>query len=163
MFTLYNVISSDGFIAKEDGSEDFIPDSLWNDFLNLCKSYGVLVMGRNTYDAIQKYNKKLVESFESLAIKKIVVSADSNFSPRQGYVLVRSPKEAFETEQDALVSSGPSLNNFLLKEGMVSQIILYKVPVSIGNGIKPFDDIEMALIKENKRSDGITENFYSVK
>ena len=38
MLTLYNVISSDGFIARNDDSEDFILDNLWKNFdiINTC-------------------------------------------------------------------------------------------------------------------------------
>ena len=37
MITLYNVISADGYITERDGSEDFIPDSVFDDFIDLCK------------------------------------------------------------------------------------------------------------------------------
>ena len=53
MITLYNVISADGFIARLDGDEDFIPDDLWPHTLEFFKKYDALVMGRKTYDAMQ--------------------------------------------------------------------------------------------------------------
>ena len=51
MVTLYNVVSSDGYIAREDGSEDFIPDELWPLTLEVFKKFDVLVMGRKPYEA----------------------------------------------------------------------------------------------------------------
>ena len=81
MLTLYNVISSDGFIAAKDGGEDFIPDEVWGDFLELCAKYDALILGKNAYAAIQSFGKELVEPFEKLSIKKIVVTRDKNFKP----------------------------------------------------------------------------------
>jgi len=146
MVTLYNVISSDGFIARKDGSEDFIPDNLWPNFLFLCKEYGTLIMGRKTYDTIQGYDKKSLDQFETLPIRKIVVSSNRNFHPKEEYIVAHSPTDAVALAPNALVSSGPTLNNFLLKNHLVKKIILHEVPTSIGEGIKPFDKNELVLI-----------------
>ena len=164
MLTLYNVISSDGFIARKDGSEDFIPDNLWPNFLNLCREYGALIMGRKTYDAIQNYGKEFFWSFEELQIKKIVISGNRNFLPKKGYIVVHSPKDALVLAPDALVSSGPMLNNFLLKNGMVKKIILHEVPISIKEGIKPFDTdgISLIPIDETAKLEGVKVCEYNV-
>ena len=146
MFTLYNVTSSDGFIARADGSEDFIPDDLWQNFLDLCREYGTLVIGRKTYDALQAYDKEPLRLFEELPIRKIVVSGNGDFQPKLGYTVAHSPEDAFALAPNALVSSGPTLNNFLLKNGMVKKIILHEVPTSIGEGIRPFDKEGITLI-----------------
>jgi len=150
MLTFYNVISSDGFIARKDGSEDFIPDNLWPNFLDICRKYGALILGRKTYDAIQTYDKELLRPFEELPIKKIVISGNRNFHPKKGYMVIHSPKDAFALAPDALVSSGPTLNNFLLKSGVVKKVILHEVPVFIQEGIKPFDTDGISLIPADK-------------
>jgi dihydrofolate reductase len=147
MVTLYNVISADGFIAREDGSEDFIPDNLWLNFLSLCKEYGVLIMGRKTYDTIQSYDKELKDSLEALPIRKMVVSRNKDLKLKDGYILVSTPEEAVASAPNALVSSGSSLNNYLIKNRLVKEIILYEVPSLIGKGIKPFDEINLGDIK----------------
>lgn len=141
MLTLYNVVSFDGFIARNNSDEDFIPDdlSLWQNFLNLCLKYQSLIIGRKTYETIQRYNQPLLSSFENLPIKKIIVSSNKDLVVKNGYILVNSPEEAFRQEQNALVSSGPNLNNYLLEHGYVGEIIQYKLPVSIKDGIKPFN------------------------
>lgn len=48
MVTIFNIISADGYIARENGEEDFIPDELWFEFLKLCKNYDAFIMGRKT-------------------------------------------------------------------------------------------------------------------
>jgi dihydrofolate reductase len=159
MLTLYNVVSEDGFIADINGKEDFIPDNLWVNFLNICREYGSVIMGRKTYDTIQSYEKELLTSFEELPIQKIVITGNLHFSAKLGYVIVHSPQEAINIAPDSLVTSGPILNNFLLNAGFVGKVIFHVVPVSIGNGIKPFNqNLEMTMIPINKVSqiDGIT-------
>jgi dihydrofolate reductase len=139
MFTLYNVISADGFIAIADGSEDFIPDEMWVGFIDLCKQYGSFITGRKTYDAIQKYDDELLRTLEELSIKKIVVSNDKEFKTKKGYTVAHSLQEALELAPNGLVSSGPTLNNSLLEAGLVDKIILKKLPVRVGSGIPAFD------------------------
>ena len=165
MVILYNVISSDGFIARKDGSEDFIPDNLWPNFLSLCKEYSVLIMGRKTYDAIQSYDKKLVDSFEALPIRKIVISSNRSFNPKIEYIVAYSPEDAIASASNALVSSGPTLNNYLLKHNLVKKVILYEVAVSIGDGIKPFDNDHVILtpIDNSSRIEGVTVREYRVE
>ncbi len=141
MVTLYNVTSSDGFIARIDGSEDFIPDDLklWQKFIDLCLKYKILILGRKSYESIQGYDYTLKNSLELLPIKKIVVSRNKSFQLKDGYTLVNSIEEAIKQAPDALVSGGPNLNNYLLEHNFVKRIIQYKLPISIGDGIKPFD------------------------
>lgn len=139
MVTLYNVTSADGFIARNDGSEDFIPDNLWPNFLNLCQEYETLIMGRKTYDTIQAYPEELLKPFEKLPIRKIVITNNPAFKPKPEYIVVHSPQDAITLAPNALISSGPTLNNYLLKNHLVKKIIFHEVPVVINEGIKPFD------------------------
>ncbi|MDP1689017.1 MAG: dihydrofolate reductase family protein [bacterium] len=145
MITLYNIISTDGFIARKDGSEDFIPDNLWKNFLSICKEYGTLIIGRRTYDIIQSYDKELQDSFVALPIRKIVVSGNKNLNLKNGYTIVNTPEDAIALAPDALVSSGPILNNYLIKNHLVKEIIFHEIPVLIGDGIKPFDKTKLIL------------------
>ena len=139
MFTLYNAISADGFIAHEDGSEDFIPDEAWAHFLSLCKKYGAIVLSSKAYESLQMYEPGELEKFESLDVRRIVVSANAEFEVKPGYILAHSPEEAREIAPDALVSSGPTLNDYLIDKGMAEKIILLRLPESIGSGIKAFN------------------------
>jgi dihydrofolate reductase len=82
MLTLYNVVSKDGFIATKDGSEDFIPDDSWQDTLETFKKYDVLILGRKSYEAIQKYDPEQVNALSELAIKKYVVTHNVSFTPK---------------------------------------------------------------------------------
>jgi len=139
MITCYNVISSDGYIARKDGSEDFIPDQLWSETLDVFKRFDILVMGRKTYDVIQDYDKEPLDLLEKLDIKKVVATRDKNFQPKLGYMVVYTPEDVLRVGKNILVSSGPALNNYFLEKKLVDNIIFHQLPVSIGDGIRPFN------------------------
>lgn len=151
MVTLYSVISEDGYIAAKDGSEHFIPDALWPTTLKLIGRYDVLVMGRKTYEAIQQYPPELLEPFEKLPIKKVVVTTHKDFHPRLRYTVAHSPEDALALGKNVLVSSGLTFNNVLLKNNLVNKIIFHKIPVKIGEGMRPFEvSFEKTLILESE-------------
>ncbi len=139
MITCYNVISSDGYITRKDGSEDFIPDQLWSKTLDVFKRFDVLVVGRKTYDAIQNYDKEPLDLLEKLDIKKVVVTRNKNFQPKLGYIVVYTPEDVLHIGENILVLSGPTLNNYFLEKKLVDNIIFHQLPVSIGDGIRPFN------------------------
>ncbi|MDO8572767.1 MAG: hypothetical protein Q7S11_03315 [bacterium] len=167
MLTLYNVLSSDGFIAAKDGGEDFIPDEVWGDFLELCTKYGALIMGKNAYGAIQSFDKELVEPFENLSIEKIVVTRDKNLKPKRGYAVINSLREAATLHPNMLLCSGPKLNTAFLKEKLIDRIILNKLPIAIGEGISQFEEgVHPQLIPQSEldinKGNGRTLVFYKV-
>lgn len=165
MITLYNVISKDGFVARKDGSEDFIPNNLWQNFLDLCLEYGTLVMGRKTYDAIQNYDDELLIPFEKLPIKKVIITTNREFHPKSGYTLARSPKDILAVSAKVLVSSGPTINNLLLGERLVDKVIFHEVPVSIGDGIRPFDQENITLLptENSQKLEGVKVREYRLE
>lgn len=138
MLTSYNVISADGFIAAADGSEDFIPDALWEDFLELLPEYDTLIIGRSTYTAIQSFGEALIHPFETTPIQKVVVTRDAAFPLKEGYVMAGSPCEALALGTNILLSSGPSLNTAFLKEGLIDQVLTIEIPVRLVSGIPRF-------------------------
>ncbi|MFA6094724.1 MAG: dihydrofolate reductase family protein [Candidatus Paceibacterota bacterium] len=155
MLTTYNVVSQDGYIARKDGSEDFIPDELWGDFLAVCKKYGVVVMGRITYETIQAYPTEMVENFESSDIKKVVITKNSQFVPKPGYFALHSLEEVLSLGDNILLSSGPSLNTHALEQGLIDKVIQNVLPEKIGGGIKVFNgETCLELVSEECKADG---------
>ena len=161
MLTLYNVVSQDGFIAREDGDEDFIPDDLWTDFIDLCKKNDAVIMGRKTYEAIQKYPEDLLRDFEALNIKRAIVTRGTGLKANEKYLVVNSPEEAAALGQNILLSSGPNLNQAFLEKNLVDRIILNILPEKIGSGIKVFSNPPaLSLISEENFADGRKRRVY---
>ena len=164
MITLYNVISADGFIARKDGSEDFIPEGLWGEFLDLCKGYDTIVMGRKTYEAIQEYPRDHIEEFEKLDIKKVIVTKDNNFLVKPHYIISHSPEEALIIGKNTLLTSGPTLNTYFLEKGLIDKVILNVLPEKIGEGIRLFNiEPKLALVFEKEISVGRKWQEYKVE
>ena len=164
MLTLYNVISQDGFIARENGDEDFIPDALWTDFLDFCQKNDAVIISRKTYEAIQEYPRNLTESFENLAIKRVVVTEKSDLVLNSKYLIARSPAEAMTTGQNLLLSSGAILNQVFLENNLVDQVILNILPIKIGAGIRVFiTQPKLSLITEENFPDGRKRCVYRVE
>jgi dihydrofolate reductase len=138
MITLYNVVSADGYIARKDGSEDFIPDSYWQHTLDVISKYDLVIIGRKTYETIQNYDEELLRSFDALPIRKVVVTKNKFFSVKNGYEIADSPEKVLEPNLNILVTSGPTLNQYFLDNNLVDKIIYHEVPEYIGEGIKPY-------------------------
>lgn len=139
MLTSYNVISSDGFIAQADGGEDFIPNEVWDDFLEFLGEYDALLIGKNTYEFIQNFDQELVEPFENVDIRRIVVTRNEDFVPKTGYEKISSLLDASKIGLEILLCSGPNLNTAFLKEKLIDKIVLNRLPVVIGTGIRQFE------------------------
>lgn len=155
MITLYNAISEDGYIARVNSDEDFIPDEVWEESMNLYKNYDTVVKGRKTYEAIQKYSPEAIKLLEDLNIKKIIVTNNLDFKVKPSYIIAHSLKEAFSYGKNILVVSGSTLNDIVIKEGWADRVIYNVIPVKIGNGIKPFiNEPTLELISEKNTKDG---------
>ncbi len=138
MVTLYNTISADGFVARKDGSEDFIPDSAWDDFIELLSEYDAVVMGRKTYETIQKYPDSMARLFERMDMKRVVVSRDANYYPKQGYGVLSSISEIPRVGERILLTSGPTLNSAALEAGVINRVIFTILREKIGEGLPVF-------------------------
>jgi dihydrofolate reductase len=164
MVTLYNVISEDWFIAREDGSEDFISDELWPETLRIHTEFDVLVMGRKTYETIQSYPPELQETLEALELRKVVVTHNPDFVAKEGYEVMTRPEDALGLSGKILVSSGPTLNNYLFQNKLVNKVILRQVPEAIAEGIPVFDTQyrELLILKSETQLSKAKESRYTV-
>jgi dihydrofolate reductase len=146
MVTLYNVVSRDGYIATKDWSEDFIPSSYWPKTLSYLSQFDCIIIGRKTYEAIQKYEDPMRLSFDSLPVRKIVVTRDRNFQVKLGYEISYSIEESISQYRNVVVTSGPTVNDYLIDKQLVDRITYHKVPEAVGDGIRPYQNIN-SLIK----------------
>ena len=138
MLTLYNVVSVDGYIARKDGSEDFISDYYWRYTLSILKNYDLILLGRKTYEAIQNYDEEFWKSFDALPARKVVVTKNKDFHVKNGYEIIDSPEKVIDLNLNIIVTSGPTLNQYLIDKKLVDKIIYHEVPESIGEGIRPY-------------------------
>lgn len=145
------VISPNGFIARENGDEDWLPHEGWDDFVAEAKQYDNIVMGRETYEQVtEKYED---ENFDNVSVKhKLIVTTNNGFQAPKGYTVVHSPQEAVTYLKDAgaetlFLIGGGKLNAAFARAGLVDQIQFTVTPYIIGKGrpVLAYDDFELGL------------------
>lgn len=144
-------ISPNGFIARENGDEDWLPSEGWDDFVEEARSYNNIVMGRETYEQVtEKYEH---ENFDSIQIDhKIIITRNEQFQAPNGYIVLHSPEEAVQYLEDAgaktlFLIGGGKLNAAFAKRRLITTIQLTVTPYIIGKGrpFLAFDDFEFGL------------------
>ncbi len=134
--------SLDGYIARENGSIDWLPTD-GGDFgmKKFIDSVDTVILGRTTYEQILTFdcdypyaNKKSYifstkpgENTEGIKF----VSDIMNFSKK----LVELPGK------NIWLVGGGKIISFFLNAGLIDEIILSKLPISIGRGIPLFQNI----------------------
>lgn len=134
----YNVaISLDGFIARPDGSYDWIVEDATIDFEALYAEFDALVMGRKTYDVVRAQG--LSEPFAG--VHAVVVSrshqpgVEGNTTYINEAVAEHVQKLKEDTEKDVWLFGGGELFRHLLDAGLVDTVEVAIMPVLLGQGI----------------------------
>jgi dihydrofolate reductase len=163
---LYSTITTNGLIAKEDGSEDFLSDENWKIFVNLFKNGACLVWGRSTYESVLKWDKKYLNVLKK--VKKIIISKNTHYYE----FTVNSPKEAIKYAMNnkfktLIIGGGSKTYSAFIKENLIDEMILNIEPVILGKGIKLFaeDNFEkrLKLLKVKKLTKSLLQVHYKVQ
>ena len=171
--SIYIATSVDGFIARPDGSLDWMPQfgasGEYYGYLSFMESIDALVMGRNTFEKILSFGvnwpyTKPVVVLSSNPIdvpdelnKKVVPMGGSMPEVVQGLI-----QRGYE---HVYVDGATTIQTFL-NFGLVDQIIVTVIPVLIGTGIPLFgpiaEDIRLELVSNASWPSGLTQNTYRV-
>jgi dihydrofolate reductase len=163
--------SVDGFIARQNGSYDFLPEGGgdphgYDEFM---ASVDTLVIGRKTFEAV------LALPAWPYGGKNVVVlsSKPVDFSGVKGNVIQRmegSPAAivatlAAEGAQHVYVDGGITIQRFF-RDGFVQRLIITRVPVLIGEGIPLFgslpQDLRLRHVATQQYKSGLVKSEYHV-
>jgi dihydrofolate reductase len=135
-------LSLDGYIARLDGSLDFLHLRPSNYSMGpFFKTIDVGLMGRKTYEAGVRMSGG---KFESHGLPCCIFSGSLPAGERDGAVFVREEPKRFVEElrkkkgKDIWLAGGGELAREFLKEDLVDQLHFGIVPVLIGEGIPLF-------------------------
>jgi dihydrofolate reductase len=163
--------SVDGFIARKNGSFDFLPADGGepHGYEEFMASVDVLVIGRNTFDVVRAmpawpYGQKRVIVLSSHAVDLSDV--------RDGVVehMAGSPEEivaklAASGAKHLYVDGGITIQRFL-RAGLVDRLIITRVPVLIGEGIPLFGpvprDVRLEHVSTQTFRSGMVKSEYRV-
>ena len=134
-------ISLDGYIARPDGSVDFLSMPKDYSMAAFFKRIDTAVMGRKTYEVAIKMSGG---SMSSPRMKSYVFSRSLEAGERGGVTIVsETPKEFVEESRkkngkDVWLMGGGELAREFFKEDLVDELYLGVVPVLLGEGIAAF-------------------------
>jgi len=171
--TVYVGTSLDGFIARKDGNIDWlvkyqnkeVHDS-YNEFINRIDA---MVIGRGTYEKVLSfpewpYEKKVFVL--STSLKQIPGTLN-----KKATLVAMKPAALLNYLSDKgfsniYVDGGKVIQSFL-KEDLIDELIITRVPELIGTGIPLFgyldNDLRFEHIKTNIYSDGLVKSQYERK
>ena len=140
--TLFIASSLDGYIARENGDIDWLPqigESGYDDFI---KSVDTVIMGKTTYDQVLTFG-----DYPYKDKKSFVFTRNSNQNKDENSEFVSDVKKFVKdgfpnaVEHIWLVGGAEIISTFV-NLGFVDEIILSIIPVVLGKGIPLFKNIE---------------------
>ena len=151
--SVYIASSLDGYIAREDGSIDWLPESSESGYDAFYKSIDTVIMGKTTYDQVRTFGVYPYKGKKSFVFSKTQQNSDENaefVSDVEKFV-----KDGFPGAGKTIwIIGGAKIIVSFLKQGIVDEIIITKIPVLLGKGIPLFENLEdetkLELIKTEK-------------
>ena len=163
--------SVDGFIARRNGSYDFLPEGGgephgYNEFM---ASVDTLVIGRKTFEAVLAlpawpYGGKNVVVLSSKLVDFSGVRGNT-IQHMAGSPAVIVATLAAKGARHVYVDGGITIQRFL-RDGLVQRLIITRVPVLIGEGIPLFGslsrDLRLRHVGTEQYKSGLVKSEYHV-
>jgi dihydrofolate reductase len=171
---VYIATSADGFIARKDGSVDWLNrprtagDYGMNEFF---KSIDTILWGRKTYDMSLAYFKKGGGAYSSKS-KNYVFTHNPPAATGSIVEFVTEPVETFaprlreQAGKDIWMMGGGGIIGSFLDAGEIDEFIINVIPTFIGEGIPLIEprhrNVELELLSSKAYSDGVVKLHYTV-
>jgi len=171
--TVYVGTSLDGFIARKDGDIDWLVKyqnkevhESYNEFISRIDA---MVIGRGTYEKVLSfpewpYEKKVFVLSTSLKQITGTLNEKATLIAMKPAVLLNYLSD--KGFSNIYVDGGKVIQSFL-KEDLIDELIITRVPELIGTGIPLFgyldNDLRFEHIKTNIYSDGLVKSQYERK
>jgi dihydrofolate reductase len=163
-------VTLDGFIARENGSVDFLDpfneDEENNKWLGkFLENLSAIVMGNTTFQEYHKYPG----FFDYYKGKDIYVfSRNPNLKNDKVMFVNETPVEFLKnlkTEKDVWLLGGGKINTSFLESNLIDEYIIGVIPVIIGRGIPLFAksnyETQLKFAKSEEFKSGIVNLYYT--
>lgn len=176
-FSVYIATSLDGFIARPDGSLDWLPqpqaapDGEDYGYQAFIDSIDTLVMGRATYEkALTFVGPWPYEGKRAVVLSsgRAVIHDDLKSLVEASALAPRALAEYLEAtgSKSVYVDGGKTIQSFM-RVGLIDEITLTTVPVLIGSGLPLFGaldaDVRLELLASRSFADGLVQSTYRVR
>ena len=172
--SVYIATSVDGFIAREDGSVDWLTggaDAASGDYgyQAFMDSVDALVMGRSTFELVLTfgawpYGEKpvVVLSSQQMEIPEEIAGTVSLMNGTPAEVVQQLSERGY---RHLYIDGGQTIQGFL-RAGLIQTLIITKLPILIGSGIPLFgalpEDIHLKHIETSHYQNGFVQSTYQV-
>ena len=175
---VYIATSADGFIARSDGSVDWLEDSrLKGDYgmRVFYKSIDTILWGRKTYDVALRFQEKGVpgSAFDTKVKNYVFTRGPVPSAPPSGVEFVKEPIKAFTNRlrkqkgKDIWMMGGAGIIASFLDEGEIDEFMIHAIPTFIGEGIPLIAParrtVPLKLVSSTKFPDGVVKLHYAVR
>jgi dihydrofolate reductase len=173
---VYIATSADGFIARPDGSVDWLNrprtagDYGMSEFF---KSIDTILWGRKTYDKTASYGKKGGGGGFGAQIQNYVFTHNPPRTKKSPVQFVNEPIHDFatklrsETGKDIWMMGGGGLIASFLDEGELDEFVIHVIPTFIGEGIPLIAprhrEVPLQLLSTHAYDDGVVRMHYAVE
>jgi len=139
---LFIASSLDGYIAREDGNIDWLPQSGNSGYDEFYKTIDTVIMGRKTYEQILTFGKYPYEGQKSYVFtKNTEIKKDGNIE--FVFETEKLVKELLSSSgKDVWLVGGADLISTFLDFDLIDDIILSIIPTVLGKGIPLFKNIQ---------------------
>ena len=163
---IYFVASSvDGFIARRDGSIDWLFHDQDYGFSEFFENIKTVVQGRKTYEQVLTFGEYPYKSKENFVFSRTLTSCE------HAELIDTSVAEFAETQRqrsggDIWVVGGGALASAFLSAGVVDEVSVFVHPILLGDGL-PLSpslqhDVRLMLTDSNVFDTGLVELKYQV-
>ena len=139
---LFIASSLDGYIAREDGTIDWLFTDGDYGYKQFYDSVDTLLLGRKTYDQVLEFTKSPFEKKRCF-----VFTRQSNITNDHNLQFVNDPIERVKqlirsSGKDMWLVGGSEIISVLLNADLINEIILSVHPIILGSGIPLFRSIQ---------------------
>ena len=150
---VYVASSLDGYVARENGEIDWLPETTESGYDAFYKSVDTVIIGKTTYDQVLTFGEYPYKDKKSFVFTRNDQNKDENIefvSNVEKFVKGGFPG----TGENIWLVGGAEIIASFLKQRVVDEIIISVIPVLLGKGIPLFKNIEnetnLELIKTEK-------------
>ena len=139
---LYIASSLDGYVARENGDIDWLPQSDTSEYDEFYKTIDAVIMGKTTYDQVLTFGEYPYKDKRSY-----VFTRNKNPTKDENVEFVSNADEFVKDtlpnlEGNIWLMGGGQIISTFVNNGIVDEIILSIVPVVLGKGIPLFRNIQ---------------------
>ena len=149
----YIASSLDGYIAREDGCIDWLPQITESGYDAFYKSIDTVIMGKTTYLQVLTFGAFPYKGKKSFVFSKTQKNNDENVKfvrDVNKFVIDGFPGAG----QNIWLVGGAKIISSFMKHSLVDEIIITKIPILLGKGIPLFHNAEyetkLELVKTEK-------------